>query len=84
MTATATAAQTVTVTLRVDSDRRWASGWPPALVAAGGSPGVGRFDTRRDLVAAIQAAGWTLVEWQGPRAIVVRRDPQEESTWPTI
>ena len=48
-----------------DHDGRWASRWPAWLVTQGGSPGAGRHDARRDLIAAIEAKGWQLTHEAG-------------------
>ena len=53
------------VTFRRDFDGKWALTWPADVVAAGGSAGAGRHETRRGLVAALEAAGWTLTEHDG-------------------
>lgn len=53
------------VVIERDVDGKWAARWPEAIVAAGMSAGAGRHEARRDLLAAIESAGFTI---DGPRS----------------
>ena len=53
------------VEMRRDFDDKWALTWPAEVVSTGGSAGVGRHETRRGLIAAMESAGWSLTQHDG-------------------
>lgn len=50
----------VTIIIDRDVTGAWRARWPADLVADGGSAGAGRHASRKALIAAIEARGWTV------------------------